>query len=281
MVAARLLAPGRLAAVFGICMAAAGPQAQEENRALRIPAGFRLTFRYFHTMKPCCSNQRNRAFTLMELLVVIVVLAILLATIDFGPSQNVKGRAQRLNCVNNLHHIGIAYNVWAEDNDGKYPMQVSTTNGGSMELVAKGENVWINFLVMSNELSTPKVLYCTADADRVCATNFSSDLKGKISYFVGLDASTNRPQAFLSGDDNFAINNTPVKSGLLELSTNTFITWSSGRHVSPNSHFWTASRDRFIGNIGMADGSIQGLSALRLQQSLQQTGLATNRLAIP
>ena len=205
----------------------------------------------------------------MELLVVIVVLAILLATIDFGPSQNVKGRAQRLNCVNNLHHIGIAYNVWAEDNDGKYPMQVSTTNGGSMELVAKGENVWINFLVMSNELSTPKVLYCTADADRVCATNFSSDLKGKISYFVGLDANTNSSETFLSGDDNLSIGGDQVKSGLLELSTNAPISWTAARHKS-------------AGNIGLADGSVQQATSSYLRQSLlPQTGLATNRLAIP
>jgi prepilin-type processing-associated H-X9-DG protein len=220
-------------------------------------------------MKPRCSNQRNQAFTLVELLVVIGVLMILFTMIDFETSPNAKRMAQRINCVNNLKQVGIAYGLWAEDNNGKYPMQVSTTNGGSMELVAKGENVWINFLVMSNEVSTPKILYCTADADRVCATNFSSDLNGKISYFVGLDANTNSSETFLSGDDNLSIGGDQVKSGLLELSTNAPISWTAARH-------------KFAGNIGLADGSVQQATSSYLRQSLlPQTGLATNRLAIP
>ena len=49
-------------------------------------------------------------------------------------------------------------------------MDVSTANGGTMELV-NGRNVWINFLVMSNELTTPKLLYCPADVNGFSATN--------------------------------------------------------------------------------------------------------------
>jgi len=59
-----------------------------------------------------------------------------------------------------------------------------------------------------------------------------------------LDASTNYPQAFLSGDDNFEIGGVPVKSGLLQFSTNTTIAWTGARH-------------EFAGNIGLADGSVQ------------------------
>ncbi len=138
-----------------------------------------------------------------------------------------------------------------------------------MELVASGKNVWLNYLVMSNELSTPKLLICPADTERFPpATNFSTDLVGKISYFVGLNASLNFPQAVLSGDDNFEINGVPVKSGLLQLSTN---------HATA----WTFARHKFAGNIGLADGSAQQLSNSGLTNLLHQTGLATNRLAIP
>jgi hypothetical protein len=55
---------------------------------------------------------------------------------------------------------------------------------------------------------------------------------------------------------------------LLELSTNAPISWTSARH-------------HFAGNIGLADGSVQQFTIQRLQNALQQTGLATNRLAIP
>jgi prepilin-type processing-associated H-X9-DG protein len=123
-------------------------------------------------------------------------------------------------------------------------------------------------------------LLCPEAAHRIGATDFSALNNSNISYFVGLDAAETKPQMFLSGDDNFAISGVPVKSGLLEFSTNTLIAWSSGRHVSPNSHFWTPARNRFVGNIGMADGSVQQVTTDGLQKALQQAG-TMNRLLIP
>jgi hypothetical protein len=179
-----------------------------------------------------------------------------------------------------LKQIGIAYQLWEGDHDDKYPAAISTTNGGAMEPLARG-NVAAEFLVMSNELSTPKILWCPADTLRIWATNFYALNNSNVSYFVGLDAEARKPQVLLSGDDNFAIGGIPVKSGLLALSTNIPIAWSSGRHNAYNSHFWTPARDRFAGNIGLADGSAQQVTTDGLQQALQQTGVATNRLAIP
>jgi len=174
-------------------------------------------------MKLRFSHQRNQALTRTEAIVVIATLAVLFvlllpALVTVGHN----GR-QRINCVSNLKQIGIAYRLWEGDNNGKYPMAVSVTNGGAMELVATG-NVAAGFLVMSNELSTPKILLCPEDTYRVRATNFSTLNSSNISYFVGLDAAETKPQLFLSGDDNFTIGGIPEKSGLLELSTNTPIT---------------------------------------------------------
>jgi hypothetical protein len=56
-------------------------------------------------------------------------------------------RPLRIECVNNLKQIGLAYRLWAEDNGGKFPMEISVTNGGTMGL-GEGRNTWINFLVM-------------------------------------------------------------------------------------------------------------------------------------
>jgi hypothetical protein len=230
-------------------------------------------------MKPRFSHQRNRALTRTEVIVVIATLAVLFVLLLPARVPVHNGR-QRINCISNLKQIGIAYRLWEGDNNGKYPMAVSVTNGGAMELVATG-NVAVCFQVMSNELSTPKILLCPEDIRRVRATNFSTLNSSNISYFVGLDADPSRPQTFLSGDDNLAIGGVPVKSGLLELSSNAPITWTSGRHVAYDSHFWTPARDRLVGNIGMADGSVQQVITDGLQKALQQTGVATNRLVLP
>jgi prepilin-type processing-associated H-X9-DG protein len=137
----------------------------------------------------------------------------------------------------------------------------------------------------SNDLSTLGILHCPADTERVGATNFN-DIEGKISYFINLDAKVFFPDMPLDGDDNFAINGIPVKSGLLGLSSNTPILWTTARH-------------KFVGNIGFADGSVAKISNSGLLKALEQTrpstngpiteweairehnGISANRLAIP
>jgi prepilin-type processing-associated H-X9-DG protein len=219
-------------------------------------------------MKPNRTNQSRRAFTLVEVAVVIFVLVVLVAMILPQLAAARKNRpSPRGWCACNLKQIGLSYRLWEGDNGDKYPMNVSVTNGGTMEL-ANGRNAWINFLVMSNQLSTPKVLHCPADTDG-SATNSWSGLNNKnVSYFVGLNASEDDPQAILSGDDNFEIGGIAVKSGLLELPTNSPIAWTVARH-------------KFSGNILLADGSVQTVTISALTNLLHQTGLATNRLAIP
>jgi prepilin-type processing-associated H-X9-DG protein len=83
-----------------------------------------------------------------------------------------------------------------------------------------------------------------------------------------LDAADDKPAMFLSGDDNFDIGGRPVKSGLLLLATNAPVSWTAARHINQ-------------GNIGLADGSVQTTSSSFLRQMLVQTGVATNRLALP
>lgn len=222
-------------------------------------------------MKPRLSHQRNHALTLVEVLVVIIILAVLVAMIL--PALKAAKHGGGPGCYGNLRQIGLAYQIWAGDNGDKFPMEVSVTNGGTMELF-RGESQFqnlpfLNYLAMPNELSTPRVLHCPADTNHVAALNFTNGFSNSsISYFVGLDANTKSPQAILSGDDNFAIGGVPVRPGRLELSTNSPIAWTGSRH-------------KLAGNIGLADGSVQSVNNSNLTNLFQQTGLATNRLAVP
>ena len=173
-----------------------------------------------------------------------------------------------INCVSNLKQAGIAFRIWEGDNNDKYPMAVSVTNGGAMELIATG-NVAACFRVMSNELSTPKILHCPADTTHIAAANFATGFSGaNISYFLNPDAVEISPQMILDGDNNLLVDGKHVQPGILNLWTNSSVAWTKDRHNG-------------TGNIGLADGSVQQVNVPELMQALIQTGVATNRWAIP
>lgn len=58
----------------------------------------------------------KRAFTLVELMMTIAIIAILAALLLAVLSQ-AKGRAQRTVCLNNLHQINLATRMYAEDHN--------------------------------------------------------------------------------------------------------------------------------------------------------------------
>lgn len=65
-------------------------------------------------------NKLSRAFTLIELLIVIAVVAILAAFL-FPVFSHVRERARRTQCLSNLRQLGIATFQYAQDSDDRYP----------------------------------------------------------------------------------------------------------------------------------------------------------------
>jgi len=60
---------------------------------------------------------KDSAFTLTEMLAVIAIIGILAALLLVAIPQ-AKGRAQRIQCVNNLHQLGVGLQVVLADNHG-------------------------------------------------------------------------------------------------------------------------------------------------------------------
>src|ERR1017187_3375460 len=106
-------------------------------------------------MKPRVSHQKTAALTLVEVLGGVVIL-FALALIFLPDTHYARPKAPRIECVNNLKQISLSFRLWEGDNGDKYPMSVSVTNGGTMELAA-GTNAWFSFLVMRSEEHTSEL----------------------------------------------------------------------------------------------------------------------------
>src|SRR5450759_4744363 len=163
--------------------------------------------------------KQTKAFTLIELLVVIAIIAILAALL-LPALAAAKRKAQRINCISNIKQVGIAFRLWEGDNGDRYPMAVQTLFNGAKEkiysasgLAPAGYGLTNVFVVMSNELSTPKILLCPSDSTRNAQTNFAALTYNdqNMSYFVCGDAAETYPQMILDGDRNIgpAVGNVP------------------------------------------------------------------------
>jgi len=204
-----------------------------------------------------------RAFTLVELFVIVAVLAVLTALLLPALSK-AQDKARRATCQNHLAQIGLANRTWEGDYGNRFPARYYTNADGSTKLT----NAFQTFQIMSNDLNNPGIVYCPADTERRPAASFASMNNSNISYFVGLDADESSPAMLLSGDRNLVTNAVETATGVISIRSNDNVTWSAKMH-------------HHTGNVGLADGSIAMENENTLRQFFRSTRTNLTRLAIP
>jgi len=241
------------------------------------------------------THEHKRAFTLIELVVVIVVVAILAACLVPALART-RPQAQRIACANNLKQVGLAFRTWAAARGGLPPMMVSAAQGGAAESVGvrtlsatqnNSRGVSKMFLCLSNELTTPSFLFCPAEYEswqRQAATTFAGTVASgtngvpytndlNVSYFIGVDAQEAYPRMLMTGDHNLGSGNPPTVPYLSAPSVGSaFVSLGTNFPAGNVSVGWMDTMHAKQGNVGMADASVEWFSRSNLQNALKNSG---------
>lgn len=218
-----------------------------------------------------CSERALTSTEVMFVVVALMVLAVLAMMWVQGSRANWE-KSARIRCVGNLKNAALAYKVFANDNDDKFPFATTNALAGSND-----HTLWLHFQAMSNELGSAKIVMCPADSERL--NNMKSDYtagpmglasagNAAVSYGGTLDASEVMPNTVLLLDRNLVTNAWNLRGKVFLAFSNRPPEWDTRQH-------------KLCGNLALADGSVRQASNTVLADQVRQQDVATNRLLLP
>jgi prepilin-type N-terminal cleavage/methylation domain-containing protein len=117
-----------------------------------------------------CVPSRRRGFTLVELLVVIAIVGILVALV-LHAAMGAMESARRMQCLNNLHQLGIAMLQFTNENHGQFPQtyDAGTTESWIVTLSPYLENVNGVQLCPDDPMGPARVL---PNSNGICSSSY-------------------------------------------------------------------------------------------------------------
>lgn len=84
------------------------------------------------------TRRTRSAFTLIEVLVVVAIIALLVGVLLPSLSR-ARHQGRRTLCKSNLHQLGIVWNMYAQVSRGQYPSSINYGNFGNWQLLPKSQ----------------------------------------------------------------------------------------------------------------------------------------------
>jgi len=206
-------------------------------------------------------SRGRRAFTLVELLVVIAVIAIL-AGMLLPALAAAKRKARRVQCLSNLKQLTSAIHLFVHDRE-KYPWRLPLAEGGSFSRT----DISATYQVLRDELTLPQILICPSDT-RSAAKDFSSLVDSNISYFLVVDAKEERSSMVLVGDRNLEGGRPQRDCPVAGVNDCAF---EFSKNEIPNAR-WSRTMHRGVGNISIGDNSAHMATSRKVQDHLWSSG---------
>lgn len=113
-------------------------------------------------------RHRGRAFTLLELLVVIGIIA-LLAALLLPAISGAKERGRATACLSNLRQLGLAIQMYVQDHDNRMPVLRDRAPGPVNPNDPPGPDIGLK-----TYLGNPKLLRCPSDQQQIFEATGSS-----------------------------------------------------------------------------------------------------------
>ena len=133
----------------------------------------------------------RKAFTLVELLVVVSIIALLIAILL--PALGAARRsAQLVQCASGMHQIGVGAKAYAADNDGELPKTVSAFSSAapvrhpyetriatSIHYSSADKDSSIAALWDGGYIETPEIFYCPSQTSEKLTFSYNQDSTGQ------------------------------------------------------------------------------------------------------